>query len=182
MYKGDVEFYTIDKEIFDKINNLIKDKQEYFKEHKIDIERELAYCSIFSHVLMMPSTKCMKCLGGDSRCPDCNHLISVDFSIIIAKLFCVFQEFEVVSKHSKQIIHLHDFFYDITEERKEQIAMYNDHNMNIQNWVLVIAEEYGEMIKEFNDNNPLDMYNEAIQFCALLIKYMELNSGIVAKE
>ena len=72
-----------------------------------------------------------------------------------------------------------DFMLDIRDERQIQYETYDNKDLTDNQFRLLIIEEFGEMVKAWNDYTLLqkdtlpEFKKEAIQFCALVLQYLE---------
>ncbi len=63
---------------------------------------------------------------------------------------------------------------DIIAERRRQDAKWGEQNHEFPLWMAILAEELGEMSKEYLDRkDPVNFRNEVIQSCAVLMAMLE---------
>lgn len=67
-----------------------------------------------------------------------------------------------------------EVIHAILTERVRQTAKFGKQNMPLQDWILVLGEEMGELAKEFlEDNDPDNMLAEAVQVAAMAVQMYE---------
>ena len=75
-----------------------------------------------------------------------------------------------ILKKSKNL-DINTFLTLIEAERERQNKMYDNTDIPYEKWTLIILEEYGELVKDYN--NDLDIQTEAIQLASLLVRFIE---------
>ena len=65
------------------------------------------------------------------------------------------------------------FFQKVFDEQVRAEIIYPKPGCSYDDWYLIIIEEYGEMIKEFNNQDYQKMEAEAVQFVAMIFKFIE---------
>jgi hypothetical protein len=76
-----------------------------------------------------------------------------------------------------------EFFQLLTKERIRQNELHPDNSkVQFPQWVLIILEELGEFVIEYNAGNKIPAEIEAIEFAAVLLRFLEDRRAVEKQE
>ena len=101
-------------------------------------------------------------------------------SILEAILYQMRSEYTNILRYVRFILSKHfpdrtdtDYVEMIKVERQRQEVLHKNKGYTVFDYKLIMLEEYGEMIKEYNNQNWKAFEVEAVQLMAVVVRYIE---------